>query len=511
MQSSSGFGTNQLTIQIASTVADAQSITVDSRIYESASQNLRDSRSKAQSRLNQSINNQRRAAEQIESIKARLEREIRAIQEQNEVQLNENQARIDQEIVRMSELLKSEINLEADREKNLNRLVESLQRNIGDKQANIARDEGIVQEIMGVKSKVDAGKVAENLKSTVDLKLNVIAIDKKLVTDLNECLVDLQTLLKGARDRAAFTQKALGGLGRPPQTRSSDAFDWSLIEQMEQVLQKSGNDVVNEKERIREIGRRIGDTLVNRTIILGEDVPPELSKTVRQKPKKGGFSFGGTEKKNVGENKITAGGMKPSFPKGPSTPKFTPNREMGGIADRGRENTKVGGFFGKEKEKSTSDPFGKDEDEDEDEGNFFSKFAKSVSEAIENAIGGSDEDRSGLVKPLGGPPGGPPGGGFKSSSQGPNGGSGKMAGRPGTGRPGFGGNNQNGPARGNSPFGGNNQNGSAGGNSRFGGNNPNGDFGGNRQNDQRQGSSSFSDTTQTNERKGSDFFNNINK
>eukprot|EP00957_Ditylum_brightwellii_P177562 13524818-Ditylum_brightwellii.AAC.1 len=84
-------------MRIASTIASAESLGGEKRKYESTSQSLRESRSRAQSSLNQSIQNQKKAEEQINSITAKLEREIRAIQEQNEAQIIENQARIDQE------------------------------------------------------------------------------------------------------------------------------------------------------------------------------------------------------------------------------------------------------------------------------------------------------------------------------------------------------------------------------------------------------------------------------
>jgi hypothetical protein len=84
--------------RIAASIAEAKTIGVPKKTYESTWESLRDSRSKAQRRLSQSTYEQALAAEKVEKIRNKMEAEIRAVEDQLELELDETQARIDREV-----------------------------------------------------------------------------------------------------------------------------------------------------------------------------------------------------------------------------------------------------------------------------------------------------------------------------------------------------------------------------------------------------------------------------
>jgi hypothetical protein len=186
------------------------------------------------------------------------------------------------QVIRIIDLLSFELELEVEREENLTQLVQSLEEMIADKEYEIENTKRIAKEMDDVRSQLDDGMIAENLDQLIELKYTIPVIEQELVDDLTECLYDLKGLLEDARDRAARTQLAMEGLSEPPETRALEPFDWTDIEEVELVLQLAADNVASEKERIRELSQRIDEALVNRAVVLGEDVPPGLAKTAQR-------------------------------------------------------------------------------------------------------------------------------------------------------------------------------------------------------------------------------------
>lgn len=172
--------------------------------------------------------------------------------------------------------------LEVEREANLVQLVDALELMISDKESDIAADRNVLEDMEYVRSQLDEGMIAEKLDQLIEVKATAIVIEDDLAADLSVCLLDLKELLEDARDRADRTKRAMEGLSQPPETRALEPFDWSDIEEVEIVLERAAENVAGEKERIRELSQRIDDALVNRAVVLGEDVPPGLAKTAQR-------------------------------------------------------------------------------------------------------------------------------------------------------------------------------------------------------------------------------------
>lgn len=186
------------------------------------------------------------------------------------------------QVSRIIDLLDFELELEVEREENLVRLIESLDEMITDKEIDIASKRKVAEDMEDVRLQLNDGMIAENLDQLIELKLALLAIEQELVEDLSVCLLDLKELLEDARDRASRTRQALNVLSEPPETRSSEPFDWTDIEEVEVVLQAAAENVAGEKERIRDLSQRIDDALINRAVVLGEDVPPGLAKNAQR-------------------------------------------------------------------------------------------------------------------------------------------------------------------------------------------------------------------------------------
>lgn len=159
--------------------------------------------------------------------------------------------------------------------------MDSLRELIESKKIDIANDEKITREMTEARMKLREGAIADNLDIEVEQRLSVAVIEQELVNVLSECLEDLQGLTEDARSRAARTKATLEGLNRPD-TRSSNPYDWTDIEEMELVLEQAAINVAGAEKRIQELSQRIDDALVNRAVVLGEDVPPGLARAAQR-------------------------------------------------------------------------------------------------------------------------------------------------------------------------------------------------------------------------------------
>jgi len=180
-------------------------------------------------------------------------------------------------------VLRSEFELEVERIEKLVVLVDSLEGLIGAKELDIANEKKITNEMIDVRAKLKDGPIAVELDELIEQKLNTAAIEQELMNALNECLVGLQNLLEDASDRAARTKQIMDGLAQVrPETRSSEPYDWTDFEALEQTLQNAADNVDDTEKRIRELSERIDDALVDRAVVLGEDVPPGLEKAAQR-------------------------------------------------------------------------------------------------------------------------------------------------------------------------------------------------------------------------------------
>jgi hypothetical protein len=186
-----------------------------------------------------------------------------------------------EQVSRIVDLLVAEIELEVKRQEDMVQLMDSLQELVAAKECDIAEDKKIANEMIDVRSKLKDGLIAENLDKEVEQKLSLAAIDHELVNDLFGCLIDLQSLLEDAQDRSACTSQSLEDFVRP-ETRESNPYDWSDIERMELVLEQAADNVAGAETRIRELSARIDSALVDKVLVLGEDVPPGMAKLARK-------------------------------------------------------------------------------------------------------------------------------------------------------------------------------------------------------------------------------------
>lgn len=183
----------------------------------------------------------------------------------------------------MADLLVSEYKQEVGRQENLVQLVDVLEGLIAAKDIDISNEKGITDEMVDVRSKLKDGTIAEELDEMIDQKLRTAAIEQELVNALYDCLDDLQGLLGESRDRATRSKDILEGLAQDrPEARSPNSYDWTDFVELEAALKQAANNVRETEERVREVSERIDDALVDRAVVLGEDVPPGLENAARR-------------------------------------------------------------------------------------------------------------------------------------------------------------------------------------------------------------------------------------
>jgi len=191
------------------------------------------------------------------------------------------------QVARIKDLLVSVFALEVERIESMDRLVESLEELIAAKQVEMTNDREIANEMIDIQSKQKDGAIAANMDKLIDQKLSAADIEQELVDDMFECRAYLQNKIEEAQYRVSYTKQALEGLAQDrPDARSSRPYDWTNIEDMELILQQAADNLDGVEERIRELSRRISIALVNRAVILGEDVPRGLEKGAQRSIRK---------------------------------------------------------------------------------------------------------------------------------------------------------------------------------------------------------------------------------
>jgi hypothetical protein len=171
----------------------------------------------------------------------------------------------------ISDIIKSKIDLEAQRQAEILGLVDTLRKTIETEQAEIVSEDHITSEMMQVRSKLKAGSIRSQLDDLLDQKKGVTRIDRALVDDLSSCLNEMESILEDSKKRAALMQSKLNGLAAPD-TKKDTPFDWTDFEELDRIWNKATEDITASKQLAQRLRDRVEGAVFNKSAILGEDL-----------------------------------------------------------------------------------------------------------------------------------------------------------------------------------------------------------------------------------------------
>lgn len=196
--------------------------------------------------------------------------------------ITETQNKIDEEVLSISISLRSILDMKKDRHAEILVLISNLLSSVSTKEAEIDAEELITREMVTVRKKVKQGTIASQLDSVIEQKQKVTAIERAIVSDLNECVQELQVILEESKGRAKILEETVNRFVSPD-VRTDVPYEWSDIEEMESVLEGAAEDVTVYEKKVVAIRDRINEALLKKTLVLGETVPGSLAKLAEKK------------------------------------------------------------------------------------------------------------------------------------------------------------------------------------------------------------------------------------
>eukprot|EP00815_Leptocylindrus_aporus_P011335 CAMPEP_0116066898 /NCGR_PEP_ID=MMETSP0322-20121206/10674_1 /TAXON_ID=163516 /ORGANISM="Leptocylindrus danicus var. apora, Strain B651" /LENGTH=609 /DNA_ID=CAMNT_0003553575 /DNA_START=194 /DNA_END=2023 /DNA_ORIENTATION=+ len=188
------------------------------------------------------------------------------------------QQQIDEEVSRVDDLIQDYIRDEDLRQTALSDLIKTLKMSIESKSTEVAAEEKIIIDMISVRSKLNAGAVANQLDSLIETKQKVSNIESSLIVDLEDCVGNLRSILEGSVERKYILEKTLA---RVIKSEEGTVYEWVDIENLEKVLDDAVSDISVAEKKVASLKKRIEIALIDKTEILGNVVyiPEKITKS----------------------------------------------------------------------------------------------------------------------------------------------------------------------------------------------------------------------------------------
>jgi len=246
-----------------------------SRSYMETKASFSISKSRNEKRLSRSIYEIEKTKENIRKIKQRANTNVMEAEKDLEEKLKEIQKKLDIEVDRIFSLLESADELERKRENQLLQLISSLKAAMIVKQKDIQQDETTTAEMEELRSKLDDGSISSQLDVVIAKKQALTSIDCSQLEDLNKFLSEAKSVLLDTRSRIYEIEETRKCLNVPLQVGNA-SYDFTQLEKMEDLWMRATDAVEESGHRIEAIMERYDTDRLNRTILLGGEIPPSL-------------------------------------------------------------------------------------------------------------------------------------------------------------------------------------------------------------------------------------------
>ena len=172
------------------------------------------------------------------------------------------QQQIDEEVSRVDDLIQDYIRDEDLRQTALSDLIKTLKMSIESKSTEVAAEEKIIIDMISVRSKLNAGAVANQLDSLIETKQKVSNIESSLIVDLEDCVGNLRSILEGSVERQDILEKTLA---RVIKSEEGTVYEWVDIENLEKVLDDAVSDISVAEKKVASLKKRIEIALMDKT------------------------------------------------------------------------------------------------------------------------------------------------------------------------------------------------------------------------------------------------------
>jgi len=172
------------------------------------------------------------------------------------------QQQIDEEVSRVDDLILDYIRDEDLRQTALSDLIKTLNMSIESKSTEVAAEEKIIIDMISVRSKLNAGAVANQLDSLIETKQKVSNIESSLIVDLEDCVGNLRSILEGSVERQDILEKTLACVIR---SEEGTVCEWVDIENLEKVLDDAVSDISAAEKKVASLKKRIEIALMDKT------------------------------------------------------------------------------------------------------------------------------------------------------------------------------------------------------------------------------------------------------
>ena len=178
----------------------------------------------------------------------------------------------------MINTMKSDIEIETDREALMINLVSTIDLVLATKGEDIMEYMSIVDEIESVRARIRDGTVASQLDLALEKNKELIAIDTKLCEELTRCKEEAESIQTEAKRRRKKMETLVTTLKVPDIATAGDSdFDFSQIKEVELLLQEAGRSANRSNKKINDIQTRFDDALRSRILFTGETMPERLN------------------------------------------------------------------------------------------------------------------------------------------------------------------------------------------------------------------------------------------
>ena len=182
-----------------------------------------------------------------------------------------------QQMIRIKGLLTSQLKIEASREEKIRALKSDLEGAIVKKNAEIETEDRITAEMLVVRSKLKSGNISNQLDELIKQKGQVAKFEQAQLTDLISFVQAAETILDDTTDRTNSIQAALSNMGVVDVLRSGTAtYDFTELTELEKMWDDAAQTAEAENRKITQLKNKFDDELMNKILLLGEEVPAYL-------------------------------------------------------------------------------------------------------------------------------------------------------------------------------------------------------------------------------------------
>eukprot|EP00957_Ditylum_brightwellii_P006668 506587-Ditylum_brightwellii.AAC.2 len=185
-------------------------------------------------------------------------------------------------VERVSDLLRYSIGEEEQRENQFQELLDNLQFTISSKESDMKSEASITAEMASVRSKIKAGTVATQLDALLKQRLQYTSIERDLVQDLYSCVKEMESLLVNSQEMSGKMKDVLERIVHPDITKADENYEWSDVDEMEDVLDKAAANVAASDERVMTLKAKLDRALIKKSQLLQEPIPDALKEVARK-------------------------------------------------------------------------------------------------------------------------------------------------------------------------------------------------------------------------------------